>query len=101
MNLENLIQSNIIDTLNLAGAKQEIKTQAMKDAQEIIVKSVIARIKKKRNNQPLNEFERLLEDMPQQEHGEAIKKYIPDIEEIVFQESMRYKYLIQVICKNH
>ena len=101
MNIEKLAQSNILATLQLTDAPKKVQEEAMENATEIIVKSAMDRIKDKLPDDTLEEFERVFgEDHTEEERITFLKERVPNLEEILIQESLRYKYLAEIIASS-
>ena len=101
MNLEKIAQSNLIDTLNLKDAPQEVRQEAVDDALEIIFESVADRVKAGLSDEALIEYEHVFDEGGSEEERVAfIKKHIPNFEEIVAEETFRYKYLTEIMVSS-
>lgn len=98
MNFDELAQSNIINTLKLQDASEEVKREAIDDATEVIFESVVDRVKAGLSNEALAEYEHLSrENIPEEDRVQFLKKHIPNFEEIVAEETLRYKYLTEIM----
>ena len=98
MNLEKIAQSNLIDTLQLKDAPQEARQEAVDDALEVIFESVADRVKAELSDEALIEYEHVFDEGGSEEKRVAfIKKHIPNFEEIVAEETFRYKYLMEIM----
>ena len=98
MNLEKIAQSNLIDTLQLKNAPQEARQEAVDDALEVIFESVADRVKAELSEEALIEYEHVFDEGNSEEERVAfIKKHIPNFEEIVAEETFRYKYLMEIM----
>ena len=98
MNLEKLAQSNILDTLKLKDASDEVKREAIDDAMEIIFESVAERIKAELSDEARIEYNRVFEeDSSEEERAAFLKKHVSRFEEIVAEETLRYKYLTEIM----
>lgn len=98
INFNALAQSNIINTLNLADAPKEIQREAIDEAMEIIFDSVTDRMKAELSGEALAQYEQVFRDQGSEEERTAfIKKYVPHFDEIVREETLRYKYLMEIM----
>ena len=98
MNLEKIAQSNLMDTLKLKDAPQEARQEAVDDALEVIFESVADRMKAELSDEALIEYEHVFDEGSSEEERVAfIKKHIPNFEEIVAEETFRYKYLMEIM----
>ena len=101
MNFEKLAQSNILETLKLTDAPKKAQDEAVEDAMEIIMESATDRIKDGLSDEALEEFERVFSgDHTESERDAFLKKHVPDFEEILVEESLRYKYLTEIIASS-
>ena len=99
MNLEKLTQSNLLETLKLDKAPKEEQEEAMSDASEIIFRSAMGRIKDGLSEDEREEFERVFgEEAAKEEQDAFLKEHVPNLEEMLAQEAMRYKYLMGIIA---
>ena len=98
MNFEKLAQSNILETLKLIDAPKEAQQEAVDDAMDIILTSAMDRIQDELSDEAHIEFERVFGGQNTEEERTAfLKKHVPNLEEILIQESLRYKYLAEII----
>lgn len=98
MDIQKIAQSNIINTLKLQDASEEVKQEAINDATEVIFDSVVDRIQAGLLGEALGEYDRVFgEDCPEDERVAFLKKYVPNFEEIVAEETLRYKYLTEIM----
>lgn len=98
MNLEKIAQSNLIDTLKLKDAPQEVRQEAVDEALEIIFESVVDRIKAEFSNEVMTQYMRVFEEENSEEKRvEFLKTHVPNFEEIVAEETFRYKYLTEIM----
>lgn len=98
MNLEKISQSNLIDTLQLKDAPQKVRQEAVDDALEIIFESVADRVKAGFSDKVMAQYIHVFEqDNPEEKHVEFLKKHVPNFEEIVAEETFRYKYLTEIM----
>lgn len=98
MNLEKIAQSNLIDTLQLKDARQEARQEAVDDALEIIFESVVDRIQAGLSDKEMIEYKHVFhEGSSEQERMEFLKTHVLNFEEIVAEETFRYKYLTEIM----
>ena len=101
MNFEKLAQSNIFETLKLTDAPKEAQEEAMEDAMDIIFTSAMDRIKDGLLNEARTKFERVFgEDHTEEDREAFLKEHVPNLEEILTQESLRYKYLAEIVASS-
>ncbi len=99
MNVEKLAQLNMLETLNLTHASDVAQQEAVRDATEIILTSAMDRIKDQFSDDVRAEFERIFSEQGSQHQRDAfLQEHVPDLEDIMIQESLRYKYLTQIIA---
>ena len=97
MNFESLAQSNILETLKLADAPEEKQKEAITDATNIIIRSAMERITDNFTDDEALAFEGIFgEDRPEAERMAFLKEHAPDLEKILTEESLRYKYLAEI-----
>ncbi len=98
MDFNALAQSNIISTLSLADAPKDVQREAINEATEIIFDSVTDRIKAELSGEALAQYEQVFNDHgSEEERTEFLKKCIPNFDEIVREETLRYKYLMEIM----
>lgn len=101
VDIKKIAQSNIIDTLKLQDDSEEVKQEAINDATEIIFDSVVDRIQAELSDEALVEYDRVFgEENPEEERAAFLKKYVPNFEEIVAEEMLRYKYLTEIMVSS-
>lgn len=97
MNLEKLAQSNILQTLRLDKLEEEVQKEAMGDAAEIILQSVVDEIEGTLPAEVRDEFGRVFDEENEEERKAFIKKYVPNFQNLLVVETLRYKYLTELI----
>ena len=98
MDLKQIAQSNMLETLKLDKAPKEEQEEAMSDASEIIFRSAMGRIKDGLSEDEREEFERVFREEGVKEDQDAfLKEHVLNLEEMLVQETMRYKYLMGII----
>lgn len=98
MNLEKIAQSNLIDTLQLKDTPSNVRQKAVDEAVEIIFESVADRIKAGFSDEEMIQYEHTFhEGSPEQERVEFLQTHVPNFEEIVAEETFRYKYLTEIM----
>lgn len=100
MNLEKLAQSNILETLGLEKAGEEMQKEAVQDAMEIILQSVVDQIKDTLPDDVRDEFERVYDQGSEEERKVFIEKYVPNFQDLLMIETLRYKYLTELIASS-
>ena len=99
MNFEELTQSNIVETLGIAGAPEEKRKEAIEDATDVIMQSVMDWVMDGLTDEEWLDFERVFgEDASEEERTAFLKKHVPNLEEMLVQETLRYKALAEVIA---
>lgn len=98
MNLEKIAQTNLLDTLQLKDAPQEIRQEAVDEALEIIFESVVDRVKAGFSDEVMTQYVHVFEEKnSEEERIEFLKKHVLNFEEIVAEETFRYKYLTEIM----
>ena len=101
MNFEKLAQSNIMETLGIAGAPEEERKGAIEDATDVIMQSAMDRVMDGLTDEESLDFERVFgEDASEEERAAFLKKHVPNLDEILIQESLRYKALAEVMASS-
>ena len=101
MNLEHLAQSNILEVLHVVDAPEEKKQEVIDAATDIIIRSAMDRIKESFSEKERGEFEHAFDEKSTTtEHTAFLQKYAKKIEEVIIQESLRYKSLLSIISSS-
>jgi len=101
MDFQKFAQSNIIKTLKLMDASKEVQREAIDEAVEVIFDSVVDRIQAKLSDEALGEYNRVFgEDNLEEDRVAFLKKHAPNFEEIVAEETLRYKYLTEIMVSS-
>lgn len=101
MDFNKLTQSNIINTLKLMDAPKEVQREAIEEALEIIFDSVVDRIKTGLSDGEMVAYNDVFRgDSPEGERVMFLKEHVPNLEEMVAEETMRYKYLTEIMVSS-
>ena len=88
----------MLETLKIDKAPKKEQEEAMSDASEIIFQSAMGRIKDELSEDEREEFERVFGEEGVKEDQDAfLKEHVLNLEEMLVQETMRYKYLMGII----
>ena len=99
MNFEKLAQSNIVETLGIADAPEEERKEVIEDATDVIMQSVMDRVMDGLTDEEWLDFERVFgEDASEEERAAFLEKHVPNLEEMLVQETLRYKALAEVMA---
>lgn len=98
MNLEKLTQSNILETLGLDQAPKEAQQEAINEAKGIILENIADAIRNQIPYRVHDEFERVLSEGTDEERGIFLKKHVPNLQDLLAIETLRYKHLTECIA---
>ena len=99
MNLKALAESNILDTLNLSHASYEERNNALDEALDVIMAVAMERIEKAIPKEAQGEFDRVFDDGTEEDRVAFLRKYVPHLDEIFIEETLRYKLLMEIIAE--
>ncbi len=97
MNLDSLIQSNILETLGLMNSPRGAQDKAINDAKDIILQSARNRVENLIPEDAREEFEQVFQEGAENECKDFLNKYGINVPDIIAQETLRYKYITQII----
>lgn len=96
MDFIRIAQSNILDLLGLSEAPHHVQQRAINQALEIIFDSVANRIKAELSPEALTHYAHAFrENSSEEERSAFLATYVPQFDEIVKEETLRYKYLCE------
>lgn len=98
MNIEKLTTSNILNTLKLTSAPRDIQDHAIQDAKKIIIESAHRRIQAIIPPKDQEGLARVLRDGTDDERAGFLHDHGIDLQEIIQQETLRYKYLAEIMA---
>ena len=99
MNFKELPKSNLIETLGIADAPEEERKEAIEDAADVIMQSVMDRVIDGLTDEEWLDLERVFgKDASEEERIAFLKKHVPNLEEMLVQETLRYKALAEVMA---
>jgi len=93
MTLSDLFEVDVIRAVGLAGATDEEKDRFLNMAKDEILERVLERIEEKLPEDKKGEFFRLFEDegVSEEERTDFVNKYVPDLGEVVAEETLVLK----------
>lgn len=96
MNKEKLAQINILDILKLTEGSEEERRSALQEANNIILNSVIDRVKENIPEDQQAAFEHAFRNRgTEEERQEFLAVHVPHFEEILLRETLRFKEIAQ------